>query len=209
MLFTCYHYHSNRNANCLLFIKDKGIINIYNVYTSPPLHDYNLYDNPNNEFAYLLLVITEEKMKEYPDLYEKYTVSMMLTEDATQLSKDERGYYISKKTIWKNLYITQKYDHDIYLPQYPVMSYKLSNDIDIRDKMYFIEDIVMIEKHLIDEKMISRYINNESKSIDKELNDIENKLKIMKNVSQYINKIMPENFPDDLKNNILAKIYVF
>jgi hypothetical protein len=67
----------------------------------------------------------------------------------------------------------------------------------------------MIEKHLIDEKMISRYINNESKSIDKELNYIENKLKIMKNVSQYINKIMPENFPDDLKNNILAKIYVF
>lgn len=174
-------------------MKDKGIINVY--------------DNPTYDYAHRLFVMTEEKMKEYPVLYDKYKISMMLTEDATKLSKDEHGYYISKKTIWKNLYITQTYKS--YMSQYPSMCYKLSEDSHIRDNMHFIEDIIMIREELIDEDMINRLILNESKSIDKDLCDIEKEINTIKIASQYIPKIVPENFPDDLKNTILSHIYVF
>jgi len=195
MLYTCYDYHSNRNPDCLIFMTDKGIINVY--------------DNPTYDYAHRLFVMTEEKMKEYPVLYEKYKISMMLTEDATKLSEDEHGYYISKKTIWKNLYITQTYNSESYMPQYPSMCYKLSEDSHIRDNMHIIEDIVMIRERLINNDMINRLILNESKSIDEDLCDIEREIKKMKVVSQYIPKIVPENFPEDLKNTILSHIYVF
>jgi hypothetical protein len=195
MLYTCYDYHSNRNPDCLIFMTDKGIINVY--------------DNPTYDYAHRLFVMTEEKMKEYPVLYEKYKISMMLTEDATKLSEDEHGYYISKKTIWKNLYITQTYNSESYMSQYPSMCYKLSEDSHIRDNMHIIEDIVMIRERLINNDMINRLILNESKSIDEDLCDIEREIKKMKVVSQYIPKIVPENFPEDLKNTILSHIYVF
>ena len=172
---------------------DKGIINVY--------------DNPTYDYAHRLFVMTEEKMKEYPVLYEKYRISMMLTEDATKLSEDENGYYIRKKTIWKNIYITQTYES--YMSQHPSMCYKLSEDSHIRDNMHLIEDIIMIREELIDDDMINRLILNESKSIDKDLCDIEQEINTIKIASQYIPKIVPENFPDDLKNTILSHIYVF
>ena len=178
-----------------MFMTDKGIINVY--------------DNPTYDYAHRLFVMTEEKMKEYPVLYEKYKISMMLTEDATKLSKDEHGYYISKKTIWKNLYITRTYNSESYMSQYPSMYYKLSQDSHIRDNMHIIEDIVMIKEELIDDDMINRLILNESKSIDKDLCEIEQEINTIKIASQYIPKIVPENFPDDLKNTILSHIYVF
>ena len=52
-------------------------------------------------------------------------------------------------------------------------------------------------------------INYESNCIEKELCDLEKELEIMKTISLYINKIIPENFPDDVKNTILADVYVF
>jgi len=38
---------------------------------------------------------------------------------------------------------------------------------------------------------------------------MEKELEIMETISQYMNRIIPENFPDDLKNTILADVYVF
>jgi hypothetical protein len=75
--------------------------------------------------------------------------------------------------------------------------------------MHIIEDIVMIKEELIDDDMINRLILNESKSIDKDLCEIEQEINTIKIASQYIPKIVPENFPDDLKNTILSHIYVF
>jgi hypothetical protein len=75
--------------------------------------------------------------------------------------------------------------------------------------MQFIEDIIMISEDLIDEEFITEFVNNESNCIEKELCDLEKELKIMKTISQYISKIIPENFPDDLKNTILTDVYVF
>jgi len=39
--------------------------------------------------------------------------------------------------------------------------------------------------------------------------DLEKELEIMETIAQYMNRIIPENFPDDLKNTILADVYVF
>ena len=95
------------------------------------------------------------------------------------------------------------------MSEYPKMSYKLSTDTNIRNNMQFIEDIIMISEDLIDEEFITEFVNNESNCIEKELCDLEKELKIMKTISQYISKIIPENFPDDLKNTILTDVYVF
>lgn len=196
MLYTCYDYHSNRNANCLIFIKDKGVINVY--------------DNPTYDYAHLLFVMTEEKMKKYKVLYKLYTISTMLTENSYKLSNDERGYGIRKRTIWKNIYINNHYDcESTYMSQYPEMSYKLSTDTHINNNIMFIEDIIMISERLINDEFKGEYVKNESNSIERELCDVEKELEIMKNISQYMNKIIPENFPDDLKNTIIADIYVF
>ena len=196
MYYTCYDYHSNRRARCLIFIKDKGIINVYES------SEYN--------YAHLLFVMTEEKIKEYEVLYKLYIISIMLTENSYRLFEDERGYGIRKRTIWKNLYINKYYDcENTYMSEYPVMSYKLSTDTNIRNNMHFIDDTTMIHDDLIDEEFISEFVKNESDCIEKELCDLEKELKIMKTISLYINKIIPENFPDDVKNTILGDIYVF
>ena len=134
----------------------------------------------------------------------------MLTENSYRLFEDERGYGIRKRTIWKNLHINKYYDcENTYMSEYPVMSYKLSTDTNIRNNMHFIDDTTMIHDDLIDEEFISEFVKNESDCIEKELCDLEKELEIMKTISLYINKIIPENFPDDVKNTILADVYVF
>jgi len=178
-------------------MKDKGIINVYES------SEYN--------YHHLLFVMTEEKMKkEYDVLYKLYTISTMLTENANQLSKGTRGYGIHKRTIWKNLHICKDYDcENTYMSEYPVMSYKLSTDTNIRNNMHIIDDTTMINDDLIDEEFIVEFVKNETNNIEKELCDLEKELELMKTISQYIYMIIPENIPNDLKNAILSKLYVF
>lgn len=146
--------------------------------------------------------MTEEKMMEYPKLYKKYVVSIMLTEDPTRLSETETGYYISKRTIYENLYITKDYNSKhTYMFEYPAMSYDLSADAEIRENMHIINNCIMIRDCLIAE-----LIEEVSKKIEKDLSDVENDVRMMKVASLYINKIVPENFPEDLMNSILSNI---
>jgi hypothetical protein len=173
--------------------EDKGIINVL-----LDISDYSRYYNDR----IMIFIMTEEKMKEYPVLYNLYIISIMLTKDSAQLSKDEYGYYISKRTIWKNLYITKNYNGEkTHMAYYPVMSYELSTDTHIRANMYIISDAIMIKDYLIVE-----LIDEESKKIEEDLCCLENDVKMAKITSLYINKIVPENFPDDLKNIIIANI---
>jgi hypothetical protein len=146
--------------------------------------------------------MTEEKMMEYPKLYKKYMISIMMTEDPTRLSETETGYYISKRTIYENLYITKDYNSKhTYMFEYPAMSYDLSADTEIRENMRIINNCIMIRDCLIAE-----LIEEVSKKIEKDLSDVENDVRMMKVASLYINKIVPENFPEDLMNSILANI---
>jgi hypothetical protein len=62
---------------------------------------------------------------------------------------------------------------------------------------------------LIDEEFIVEFVKNETNNIEKELCDLEKELELMKTISQYIYMIIPENIPNDLKNAILSKLYVF
>ena len=153
MLFTCYNYHSNRVANTVIFVKDKDVINVY----------VNLYDNigVDEDFGRIpLLVITEENMKKYPILYKIYIISIFLTYDSTKLIVADDGYRIKKKTIWKNLYITNSYDcEDTHMLNYPTMCYNLSTDAHIENSMYSIEDVVMIDNDLLSE-LIEDEISN-------------------------------------------------
>ena len=190
MFFTSYHYQGRYNKSCIIFIRDEDIINVYVIY---------YYDD---EERVLSLVMTEEKMMEYPKLYKKYVVSIMMTEDPTRLSETETGYYISKRTIYENLYITKDYNSKhTYMFEYPAMSYDLSADAEIRENMRIINNCIMIRDCLIAE-----LIEEVSKKIEKDLSDVENDVRMMKVASLYINKIIPENFPEDLKNSILANI---
>jgi len=190
MLFTSYHYQGRYNKSCIIFIRDEDIINVYVIY---------YYDD---EERVLSLVMTEEKMMEYPQLYKKYVVSIMLTEDPTRLSETETGYYISKRTIYENLYITKDYNSKhTYMFEYPAMSYDLSADAEIRENMRIINNCIMIRDCLIAE-----LIEEVSKKIEKDLSDVENDVRMMKVASLYINKIVPENFPEDLMNSILSNI---
>jgi len=190
MFFTSYHYQGRYNKSCIIFIRDEDIINVYVIY---------YYDD---EERVLSLVMTQEKMMEYPKLYKKYVVSIMLTEDPTRLSETETGYYISKRTIYENLYITKDYNSKhTYMFEYPAMSYDLSADAEIRENMRIINNCIMIR-----ECLIAELIEEESKKIEKDLSDVENDVRMMKVASLYINKIVPENFPEDLMNSILANI---
>jgi hypothetical protein len=54
--------------------------------------------------------------------------------------------------------------------------------------------------------LIAELIEEVSKKIEKDLSDVENDVRMMKVASLYINKIVPENFPEDLMNSILANI---
>lgn len=191
MLFTSYHYQGRYNKSCIIFIRDEDIINVYAIY----------YDDDEAMRA-PALVMTEEKMKEYPQLYKKYVVSIMMTEDPMRLSETETGYYISKRTIYENLYITKDYNSKYtYMFKYPEILRDLSTDAEIRENMHIINNCIMIRDCLIAE-----LIEEESKKIEKDLSDVENDVRMMKIASLYINKIVPENFPEDLMNSILANI---
>jgi hypothetical protein len=190
MFFTSYHYQGRYNKSCIIFIRDEDIINVYAIY---------YYDD---EERVLSLVMTEEKMMEYPQLYKKYVVSIMLTEHPTRLSETETGYYISKRTICENLYITKDYNSkSTYMFEYPEILRDLSTDAEIRENMHIINNCIMIRDYLIAE-----LIEEESEKIEKDLGDVENDVRTMKVASLYINKIIPENFPEDLKNAILSNI---
>lgn len=195
MLYSCYNYHCNRFDDTLIFITDteKGVINIY--------YDVNIYD---------YIVITENKMRDYPALYKKYIVSFMLTEYPYKVEMLPRDnffdnldldcYFISKKTIWKNLYITQNYNGDDTLSfgQYPEMSYALSTDTSIDD--YLSQDT---EIEMIDNDLIIELLDDEAKNIEKELYDIEEYFNNFNYNCLCLKYIVPTDFPDDLINNII------
>lgn len=156
----------------------------------------------DDEECVLLLVMTEEKMKEYPQLYKKYDVSIMLTQDPTRLCVGETGYYISKRTICENLYITKDYNSkNTYMFEYPEILRDLSTDDEISENMHIINNCIMIR-----DSLIAELIEEESKKIEKDLRDVENDVRIMKVASLYIEKIVPENFPEDLNRSILTNI---
>jgi len=193
MLFTYYHYHSNRNTNTVLFVKEKDIIN---VYVNLNYEDYT---------GIPLLVITEENMKNYPILYKIYIVSLMLTEDPSNLNIDEDGHYgIRKKTIWKNLYITDNYDFEMsisHIIRYPKMFYNLSTDTQIEYNMYTIKNNIV----MINDDLLCQLIRDEINNLEKQLSSCEDySCKVM--YSHYIKNILPDNIPIDLGQLILEQI---
>ena len=195
MLFTCYNYHSNRVTNTVIFVKDKKIINVY----------VNLNDNYGDDEDYggiPLLVIAEDDMEKYPILYKIYIISIMLTDDPAKLNISEDGYSIRKKTIWKNLYITNSYDcEDTHMLNYPTMCYNLSTDAHIENSMYYIEDVVMIDNDLL-----SELIEDEIFKLERQLKSCEDYTKNLAMYSLYMKKILPDNIPDDLAHIIYKQI---
>jgi hypothetical protein len=165
----------------------------------------NLYNNigVDEDFGRIpLLVITEENMKKYPTLYKIYIISIFLTYDSTKLIVADDGYRIMKKTIWKNLYITNCYDCKVtYMSNYPTMCYNLSTDAHVENCMYIIDDVVMIRPELI-----SDLIEIEINKIENELKCCEDYTKTQMMYSYYIKKILPDNIPEDLTNIIFGKL---
>jgi hypothetical protein len=198
MFFTCYNYHSNRVTNTVIFVKDKNIINVY-INLNDNYDDDEDYDRDYAETP--LLVISEEDIEKYPTLYNIYITSILLTADSTKLIEEDGCYSIRKKTIWKNLYITNSYgNEDTYMFNYPVMSYNLSSQQYIQDIAHIIDDIIMIDPILL-----SGLIEDEIYKLEKDLSICEDYTKNLLMYSLYMKKIMPD-IPDDLTNIILEKI---
>jgi hypothetical protein len=197
MFYTCYNYHSNRVTNTVIFVKDKNIINVY-----INLNDnYDNYDDDRDYAETPILVISEEDIEKYPTLYNIYITSILLTADSTKLIEEDRGYSIRKKTIWKNLYITNSYDNeDTYMRNYPVMSYNPSSLQYIQDIAHIIDDVIMIDPILL-----SGLIEDEIYKLEKDLSICEDYTKNLLMYSLYMKKIMPD-IPDDLTNIIFEKM---
>ena len=192
MLYTCYNYYSNFNTVAIIFIKDKNIINVYSNHND----DYYGYETT------LLFVITEEDIEKYLILYKIYITSILLTEDSTKLSKDEYGYCISKRTIWKNLYITKYYDCCYtYMTNYPKMSYILSTEEHISQNMNIIYSVKIIKP-----KLLCGLIEDEIYKLEKDLSICEDYTKNLAMYSIYMKNIIPYNIPDDLTNMIFEKL---
>jgi hypothetical protein len=192
MLYTCYNYYSNFNTVAIIFIKDKNIINVYSNHND----DYYGYETT------LLFVITEEDIEKYLILYKIYITSILLTEDSTKLSKDEYGYCISKKSIWKNLYITKYYDcFYTYMTNYPKMSYILSTEEHISQNMNIIYSVKIIKP-----KLLCGLIEDEIYKLEKDLSICEDYTKNLAMYSIYMKNIIPYNIPDDLTNMIFEKL---
>jgi hypothetical protein len=192
MLYTCYNYYSNGIKTAIIFIKDKNIINVYSNHND----DYYGYENT------ILFVITEEDIEKYPILYKIYITSILLTEDSTKLNKDEYGYCISKKSIWKNLYITKYYDcFYTYMTNYPKMSYILSTEEHISQNMNIIYSVKIIKP-----KLLCGLIEDEIYKLEKDLSICEDYTKNLAMYSIYMKNIIPYNIPDDLTNMIFEKL---
>ena len=192
MLYTCYNYYSNSIINSIIFIRDKNIINVYS----------NINDDDYDYETTLLFVITEEDIEKYPILYKIYITSILLTEDSTKLNKDEYGYCIRKKSIWKNLYITKYYDcFDTYMTNYPKMSYILSCEDHISQNMNIIYSVKIIKP-----KLLCGLIEDEIYKLEKDLSICENYTKNLAMYSIYMKNIIPDNIPDDLTNMIFEKL---
>ena len=192
MLYTCYNYYSNFNTVAIIFIKDKNIINVYSNHND----DYYGYETT------LLFVITEEDIEKYLILYKIYITSILLTEDSTKLNKDEYGYCISKKSIWKNLYITKYYDcFYTYMTNYPKMSYILSTEEHISQNMNIIYSVKIIKP-----KLLCGLIEDEIYKLEKDLSICEDYTKNLAMYSIYMKNIIPYNIPDDLTNMIFEKL---
>jgi hypothetical protein len=166
------------------------------------VYSNNNYDDYDNYETNLLFVITEEDIIKYPILYRIYIISTLLTENPAKLNNDEYGYSISKKTIWKNLYITRYYDcEDTFMTNYPEMSYILSTNEDIYRNLHIIYCV-----NMIDTELLFGLIYDEVNNIEKELLVCEDYTKNLLMYSLYIKKIIPDNIPDDMINIILSNI---
>jgi hypothetical protein len=62
---------------------------------------------------------------------------------------------------------------------------------------------------MLPDRLIVELIDEESKKIEEDLCCVEKDVKIAKITSLYIDKIVPENFPDDLSNIIVANVICF
>jgi len=144
-------------------------------------------------------------MKKYPILYKIYIISIFLTYDTSKLVEIDNGYCIKKLTIWKNIYINDSYDcEDTYMSNYPTISYNISTNEHIKNSMYYIENVVMIEPELI-----SDLIENEIYFIEEELECYEEYTKTQMMYSSYFKKILPDNIPEDLANSIFTELCYF
>ena len=163
--------------------------------------NYDNYDDDRDYAETPILVISEEDIEKYPTLYNIYITSILLTADSTKLIEEDRGYSIRKKTIWKNLYITNSYDNeDTYMRNYPVMSYNPSSLQYIQDIAHIIDDVIMIDPILL-----SGLIEDEIYNLEKDLSICEDYTKNLLMYSLYMKKIMPD-IPDDLTNIIFEKM---
>lgn len=196
MQISCYHYHSNRLSKIFTFIKDGDIINMYLGF---------IFGLDEDDVCYPF-VMTEEKLKSFPVLYQSYIISLFMTKDTKKLYEYNDGYGIQKKKIWKGMRITQEYDMlYTYMEEYPKMSYTLDTDDYINNHMFAVQEYLNINNNHF---YFSKLLDQELDKIETELIQYEKEIKDITISYQFLKKVIPKDFSKDLQDLIFKNILI-
>tara|TARA_Y100000389_G_scaffold204963_1_gene261314 strand:+ start:5871 stop:6470 length:600 start_codon:yes stop_codon:yes gene_type:complete len=100
MEYSCYYVHFNQFPVSIVYVKKEE--DLYILITCFEDDDEVTYYT--NEY-----VIKFEELKEFPILYEDYILSLLLTNDISDMKKDEYNhYYIDCGVNWKKMRFTKK-----------------------------------------------------------------------------------------------------
>lgn len=191
MQFSCYHYHSNSISQIFIFVKNENLIRMNLMF----MYDIGDYEEE------ITFVMSEDKMKKYPTLYNMYLMSLILTMDTTQLFVCEDGFGIYKKKIWKGIRITNEYDM-----MYTYMD-DIPDDFEESDDEYLNTYVKFLEMRNTDfTKLLEKEFEQQIDNIEKELKQYEKDVYVSKARVMFAKKVISHYLPNDLEKNILEKL---
>ena len=191
MQFSCYHYHSNSISQIFIFVKNENLIRMNLMF----MYDIGDYEEE------ITFVMSEDKMKKYPALYNMYLMSLILTMDTTQLFECEDGFGIYKKKVWKGIRITNEYDM-----MYTYMD-DIPDDFEESDDEYLNAYVKFLEMRNTDfTKLLEKELEQQIDNIEKELKQYEKDVYVSKAHVMFAKKVIPHYLPNDLEKIILEKL---
>ena len=184
MQFSCYHYHSNRCAIIIAFVKHKDIMRITMYF------QFEL-GSESCEYSFVLNV---ELLKSYEILYNCYIMSLFLTKDIYTLIQYRGEWGIYNKKIWKGFRITEYHDVSFTFDILPTtIIIPENNDTEIS------KSISMLEKYnTMTPDSLSVLIDKQINILEKELDVVEKNIKMARKYELFTRKVLPSAFSYDL-----------
>lgn len=207
MEITCYYYHADTISKAFAFIKEDDRIYVDVVYLrrkSSGLH-LNKCD----------FVIPFDDLYQYKKLSEYYELSLILTEDKTQLIYKEEGDFmgfeshkwcIPCKRNWMGVVYSDHYTCNFGFVHYPENPTKIQHEEINSMKIEYYRDVLEKEEQKDNVNNLALYVKQEIVKITFQLEAIENQVQ---NDQDLINKVyvLDNILPKDILTKILLIIY--